>query len=681
MFKTRLMGILLLAFVGIVINVQVGLTAETVPSAPPVTHPPVSQIIIQFHEEITGNKIATAARDGRIQQLSVETGVTLQYARPMSGNAHVLKLDTAVSVNEAEAIAAKIAQQDGVAFAEPDYIRQAIGNAPASIAAPLLVPDDPRYGDQWHYGYVANSSEGINLPAAWNITTGSSSVVVAVIDTGILNHSDLAGRTVPGYDFISDSFVGNDGNGRDDNPADPGDWIVANECDYSHSAQDSSWHGTHVAGTIGAASDNASGVAGVDWNAKILPVRVLGKCGGYTSDIVDGMRWAAGLPVTDVPANANPAKVLNMSLGGSGSCSVSEQNAINQIVAAGSTVVVAAGNSNDDASGYSPANCNNVITVASNNRQGNRAWYSNYGTTVEITAPGGDTSILANGVLSTLDSGATTPANDNSYAYFQGTSMAAPHVAGVVSLLIGQNPTLTPAEVAFHLQLTARPFPDGSSCNASSCGAGIVDAFSALNTDPPDFQNRIYLPLVLNTASSQTSSLLNPGFESGQTGWTEFSTHGWDIITEDFPTGLTPHGGSWAAWLGGDIDETSYVQQQVMVPSGTPYLAYWHWINSEDACGNDFGGVLVNGSVVDAYDLCTATNTGGWVKHTVNLGAYAGQTVTLQLRVETDESLNSNLFIDDVSFQASAGTILSPAAPNGPTPAAMSREAVVQNTP
>ena len=301
MFKKHVFGILLFAFCVIIVNVQGGLTAQTI--EPVSAGLPVRQMIVQFADETTGNKIAEAALDGRIQQLSAATGTDLQYVRAMSGDAHVLKLLAALSAAEAEALAAEMSQQPGIAYAEPDYMRQAIGDAPIHVAAPLLTPNDPQFGNQWHYNYVAGSSEGLNLPAAWNITTGSSSIVVAVVDTGILNHTDLAGRTVAGYDFIDDTFVANDGNGRDNNPADPGDWILANECGGTHSAQSSSWHGTHVAGTIGAASNNSVGVAGVNWNAKILPVRVLGKCGGYTSDIVDGMRWAAGLSVSGVPAN------------------------------------------------------------------------------------------------------------------------------------------------------------------------------------------------------------------------------------------------------------------------------------------------------------------------------------------------------------------------------------------
>jgi serine protease len=233
-------------------------------------------------------------------------------------------------------------------------------------------------------------------------------------------------------------------------------------------------------------------VAGVNWGAKLLSVRVLGKCGGFTSDIVEGMRWAAGLPVPGVPNNPNPAKVLNLSLGGNSStCPTTFQSAINAVNAVGSIVVVAAGNSNTNASGATPANCNGVITVGATNRSGVRAWYSNYGSVVDISAPGGDS---AGGVLSTANTGTQGPASD-SYAYKQGTSMAAPHVAGVVSLMLAINPTLNFTQTETILKLTAKPFGPGHSCSGSTtCGAGIVNAHDALRHLLPP---RAFVPIVI----------------------------------------------------------------------------------------------------------------------------------------------------------------------------------------
>ena len=625
--------------------------------------PPVSQIIIKFQDTAVINQTAPFNTGAVLPYLSAAAGASLTYARPMSGGAHVLRLPEAVPAPEAAAIAARLTALPDVAYAEPDLIKQIIGGHISRPQSPILTPNDPRFSDQWHYGYTANTSEGINVVAAWNVTTGISSTVVAVIDTGILPHTDLAGRTVPGYDFISDPSIGNDGDGRDNDPSDPGDWTAANECFSGSPASNSSWHGTHVAGTIGAATNNSTGVAGINWNAKILPVRVLGKCGGSTSDIVDAIRWAAGLSVSGVPANANPADVINMSLGGSGTCSTAEQSAINDAVAAGATVVVAAGNDNANAANYSPANCANVITVAATDRTGDRAWYSNYGSVVEVSAPGGETATPADGILSTLDSGTTTPNNDNVYVYYQGTSMAAPHVAGVASLIIGENPGISPAQVLSILQLTARPFPAGSGCNTSNCGAGIVDAYQALTTS----FKRVYLPAILNGNNSTGGSFVNPDFEDGSTGWTEFSQRGaLPLITSSFPSGVSAHSGSKAVWLGGLTDEINYVEQTVTVPAGSPYLAYWHWIASEDICGYDFGGVIINGTtVVDTYNLCSSANTNGWQRRVVDLSAYAGQTVAVQIRAETDSTFNSNLFVDDVSFQSSptaANPAVSPAA-------------------
>ena len=432
--------------------------------------PVTTRIIIKYVENearrVENQKSARIAA----WNLANTVGAGIQHVRLMSGNAQVVEvfgiagLESARAMEAIETIAQRIEADPAVEYAEPDAIMQ-------------IQVNDPQFTQQWHY---TKPSTGINLVDGWSKSTGNG-VITAVIDTGYRPHADLAGNLLPGFDFISDTTVANDGDGRDSDSRDPGDWCPP-------SRPNSSWHGTHVAGTVAAVTNNTLGVAGVAHNAKIVPVRVLGKCGGYLSDIVDGMRWAAGLTVPGVAANSNPAQVLNLSLGGPGSCGPSYQNAINDIVAAKSTIVVAAGNSNADASGFRPANCNGVITVAATNKDGARAYYSNYGSVVEIAAPGGETyPVNSDGVLSTLNSGTTTPGAD-SYAFYQGTSMAAPHVAGVAALLYQLNSAITPAQVLTRLQSTAQLFPNVTDpqyqCSTAKCGAGIVDAGEAVDAIP-----------------------------------------------------------------------------------------------------------------------------------------------------------------------------------------------------
>ena len=407
--------------------------------------------------------------------LSTSAGLELKVVRRLDDGSYVLKLPNRHALGLVRAITNKIETRSDVALAEPDAILQT-----------LVVPNDTRWAEQWDLLDPSSGQFGASLPGAWNVTTGSGGVTVGVIDTGYRPHADLVGRFVAGYDFIGDSLVANDGGGRDADASDPGDWITSAENASGYfkgcGTRNSSWHGTHVSGTIGASSNNAFGVAGINWVSHVQPLRVLGKCGGYTSDIADAIRWAAGLPVAGVPANATPDDVVNLSLGGDGACGSTFQSAIDAAVAAGTVVVVAAGNNNANASGFSPGNCNDVITVAATGHTGSRAYYSNYGASVEIAAPGGD-ALLGKTILSTLNSGTTTPVaspQGDTYASYQGTSMATPHVVGVVSLMLSVNPSLTPAQVASMLQATVTPFPAGSACTGSTCGAGIVNAAAAV---------------------------------------------------------------------------------------------------------------------------------------------------------------------------------------------------------
>ncbi|NVJ65204.1 MAG: S8 family serine peptidase [Gammaproteobacteria bacterium] len=416
------------------------------------------QLIIKYKVGVDAKSKAGAAA---MVQLNARTAENMSHKRFIFNSSQVIKLKGKRSEKQLATLMARIAKDPDVELVQVDRIKQALATA-----------NDQFYNLQWHYH---EATGGINLEAAWDSATGAG-VNVAVLDTGYRPHVDLAANIIGGYDMIEDTFVANDGDGRDSDASDPGDWYGIFECGANFNSSDSSWHGTHVAGTIAAVTNNNIGVAGVAYNSKVVPVRVLGKCGGYTSDIVDGIVWASGGSVSGVPANPNPAKVINMSLGGSGACTSAEISAINTARANGTVVVVAAGNSNADSTNYSPGNCPGVINVAATGRQGERATYSNYGSNIDVAAPGGSGQ---EGIASTLNDGTTTPGGDI-YVYYQGTSMAAPHVAATAALMFEANPSATPDEIEQALKDSARAFPGGSSCNTSICGAGIIDAAAAI---------------------------------------------------------------------------------------------------------------------------------------------------------------------------------------------------------
>ena len=433
------------------------------------------RMIVKYKDAMPAGKGAARvpamaqARIAILNRAGQQFGVAMKALHSTATGANIVDIGKKMSVADVTALARELMARDpNVEYAEPDrmMVRQ-------------FTPNDPRYGEQWQY---FDATGGLRANTAWDVATGAG-VVIAVIDTGYRPHADLSGQFVGGYDFITDTAIAADGNGRDADASDPGDSTIAGQCGAGTGASGSSWHGTHVAGSIAAKTNNGVGVAGVAFNAKILPVRVLGKCGGYTSDIADAIIWSSGGAVSGVPANANPARVINMSLGGSGACGSTTQNAINSARSRGTVVIVAAGNSNTDASSANPANCAGVVTVAATSRSGARAYYSNYGAVVDVAAPGGDARTNGGGILSTLNSGTTTPLAD-SYAYYQGTSMATPHVAGVAALMLAKTPGLTPDQVESTLKSTARAFP--AAC--SGCGAGIVNATAALGggtTTPP----------------------------------------------------------------------------------------------------------------------------------------------------------------------------------------------------
>jgi serine protease len=386
-------------------------------------------------------------------------GPRVQHVRRMTLGADVVKTDRKLDRVQAESLMRQIAADPNVEYVEVDKLNHA-----------FLTPNDTNFSQQFGFGTGAG---GTYATQAWDITSGAGTVV-AVLDTGITSHSDLNANILPGYDFIIDTTVSNDGNGRDSDASDPGDWTTG-QCG---TASNSSWHGTHVAGTIAAVTNNAKGVAGMAYNAKIVPVRVLGTCGGYDSDIADAMIWASGGTVSGVPANANPAEVINLSLGGSGACGATSQAAINSAVSRGTTLVIAAGNDNANVSGSSPANCLNVVAVGATTSTGARSSFSNYGVGVDVAAPGST-------IMSTMNAGTTSPGAEN-YVNYSGTSMATPHVAGIVALMqaVATTPK-TPAEIESLLKSTARAFPVAQT---QLNGAGIANAkaaVDAVNGTPP----------------------------------------------------------------------------------------------------------------------------------------------------------------------------------------------------
>lgn len=482
----------------------------------------------------------------RVQAMSQLSGQDVAYVRSMGlPRTHVFKVSRqtfglagATAQRDAQSIMQQLEQDPNVEFVEENRFYH-----------PMQTPNDPQYSQQWHY---YESVGGANLPGAWSQGITGNGTVVAVLDTGYRPHTDLVANILPGYDMISDPFMANDGSGRDSDARDPGDWVSAGACGPGRPAQSSSWHGTHVAGTIAAVSDNGQGVAGAAYNAKIVPVRVLGRCGGTTADIADGILWAAGANIPGAPINQNPADVINMSLGGGGSCQNTTQQAINTARGNGSVVVVAAGNSSTNANSFSPGNCSGVVNVAATNRDGGQSYYSNTGTSVTIAAPGGAQSFANDpeGVLSTMNSGSTTPAND-SYSFSQGTSMAAPHVAAVAALVKEAWPGATPNQVASVLTSSARSFPG----NCSGCGAGIVDAGAAVN-------------LALSNAGSGDNGGGDPGTGGGGSAANlSASTNQWNRFSIEVPAGMSTF---TVRISGGSGDADLYVRQ-----GAQPSLQTW----------------------------------------------------------------------------------------------------------
>jgi Subtilisin-like serine proteases len=426
-------------------------------------------IIVTFDKAQSDPAEAAQAAVAKVADQVADAQVT--KVAPITDSMVAVTLDAPLSASESATVEDQVGDLKGVKAAET------AGRFRATT-------DDTYYSLLWNLAgstsSVTSRESGSHAEDAWTTTTGANAIV-GVIDTGITAHPDLTasssrvigGNIIDGYDFITDASIAGDGGGRDSNPTDTGDFT---------SSEDSSWHGTHVAGIVAALGNNGIGVAGVAPNAKVEPLRVLGRGGGDEQDVIAAIYWGAGLAVSGVPTNTQPANVLNLSLGMDGSCSTAMQTAINAATAKGVIVVAAAGNGDAYGNGLpvstsSPANCNNVISVGATTKLGTLASYSNYGNASQLTlsAPGGGDGLASEGyILSTINAGTTTTGVP-AYGYMSGTSMAAPHVAATIAMLKSLDPTLTLTQVKTLLTSTVDA---AETCGL--CGAGRLNTSAAV---------------------------------------------------------------------------------------------------------------------------------------------------------------------------------------------------------
>jgi len=459
------------------LSLCMGLASYPVSAADTDPRASTRQLIVRLKDDGM-RRIQAVRRNDTVPDIRLPDGRPISFVRHFNGNGMVVRLPADVSLAEAQRLAEQLAENPAVASAQPD-----------KRMYPALVPIDPRYPDQWH---LFEDTAGIRMPTAWDQETGSGSIVIAQLDTGIIDHRDLdpnGDRVLiqAGYDFFSGTNGTVDRDitpGRDSDPTDPGDWAEdGDECFVGDPLKDrSSWHGLAVAGVMVAQSNNDTDIAGIDFAARLLPVRVLGTCGGSSTDVIDAIRWAAGFTVDGIP-NPIRAQVINLSLSGDGSCSFEEQAAINDAVNAGAVVVVAAGNEATDVANISPANCDNVVTVGAVGRDGRLASYMNTGEEVDLSGPGGDGDFPNDdGILTLSNIGGTGPAADR-LAEIQGTSFTTAQTSAVAALMWAASGDagviLDPAMIQEILRRTTRAFPDGS-CDTSLCGQGILDADAAL---------------------------------------------------------------------------------------------------------------------------------------------------------------------------------------------------------
>jgi len=543
----------------------------------------------------------------RLLNAANRAGVAVAGSRPLTARLHVVYLPHLQRGAELADTLDALRADGEVIQAEPDRRKHA-----------LAIPSDTDFPNQWYW--ASTYPAAVNMEATWDITTGSTGTVIAVLDTGVrFDHPDLGrassgGRLLAGYDFVGPDAGGtfltaNDGDGWDADPSDPGDWISKTDLNQSVfsscTVADSSWHGTRTTGLIGAITNNGLGIAGGTWKPWLVPVRVLGKCGGFDSDIQAGMLWAGGISVAGAPKNPYPANIENMSLGGTNACGT-YQPVIDELTAQGVLVVVAAGN--DGNSVGSPANCKGVVSVAGLRHVGTKVGYSDLGPEITLSAPAGncgDAYVSGGPCLYSIDTttnlGTTVPAA-NSYTdqinANLGTSFSAPIVTAIAGLMHAQNADLTPAQFIARLREGTTPFPTTSAdattqpaqcidpaqapapqnaeciCTTAVCGAGMANALGAVHAA----QRPIAAVMVSGTVSAGQSITLDASASAAACG-RSISGYAWSI---------TPSGG---------LSATSGSQTTLTAPaSGTLTV---HLVVTDDAGHTDAADVAVSSSAVN----------------------------------------------------------------------------------
>lgn len=555
----RLATILLLAIVALAVTTPTQSSAAPPAARSDINAPAVpGQFLIKYRFSISDTQRAAnvQAEGGRIFNHLAALNMDVAEFPALRG-----KTDP----RAAEALINALKRNPNIEYVEPNYIYQA-----------SFTPNDPSLSSQYAW-------TNIQAYTAWDVTQGSSIVVIGIVDTGVQsNHPDLDAKIVPGYDYVQNDTTPEDGNG----------------------------HGTHVSGTSAAETNNATGGAGTCPNCKLMGVRVLDNNGsGTLANVANGIIYAAD----------HGAKVINLSLGGSGSTTL--QNAVDYAWNKGVFLACAAGNSNTSSTANAyPAAYPNCFAIASTTSSDARSSSSNYGSWVEVAAPG-------QGIYSTwINSG---------YNTISGTSMATPHVAGLAGLLASQG--LTNAQIRDRICNTA----DKISGTGTLWTCGRINAYSAVtnNVPPPP------------PPPPPGSGIVNGGFESGASPWVQFSSGGYQLIDA-----TRPHTGAYSAYLGDYNNATDTIYQTITIPSnGT--LTYWWYMTTQESGSTAYDYLRVRlyntsgGLVATLRTFSNASGAGVWRQDSLSLASYAGQSLRVQFTTTTDVSLPSAFFVDDVAVQ------------------------------